>query len=210
MKNILIGVIAIVALAGCSALHEGEMKTLEIGAKAPMINKKMKSVNGTEQTLEKLKKDSGLLVIFTCNTCPFVVGREGKSQGWGGRYNTLFKQAFNMGIGMVLINSNEAKRGGDDSMEAMRLHAKKNRYRTPYLEDTNHELADAFGAKTTPQVFLFDKKMTLAYKGAIDDNVHNAEEVKQNYLVNAMSKMVKGEKVDPATTKPLGCSIKRN
>lgn len=210
MKNILFGAVAILTLVGFSASQKGEIKTIEIGDKAPMAKKEMKSVDDTGQSLESLKKNNGLLVVFSCNTCPFVVGREGKSQGWEGRYNDLYEQANKMGVGMVLINSNEAKRKGDDSMEAMKIHAKKKGYKMTYLEDTNHELADAFGARTTPHVFLFDEKMKLAYKGAIDDNVDSAEEVKQNYLTNAMSKMLKGEKADPAATKPLGCSIKRN
>lgn len=209
MKNILFGAVAILALVGFSVSHEGDMKTIEIGDKAPMAKKEMKAIDKQMHSLESLKEENGLLVVFSCNTCPFVVGRDGKSEGWEGRYNDLYEQSAKMGVGMVLINSNEAKRKGDDSMEAMEMHAKKQGYKMPYVEDTNHELADAFGARTTPHVFLFDGKMKLAYKGAIDDNVDSAKDVKQNYLANAMAKMIKGEKADPAATKPLGCSIKR-
>jgi hypothetical protein len=75
--------------------------------------------------------------------------------------------------------------------------------------DENNTVADAFGARTTPHVFLFNKKMELVYKGAIDDNVDDAEAVTTPYLQNAIVATVAGKTPEPATTKNLGCSIKR-
>ncbi|HCZ08434.1 MAG TPA: thioredoxin family protein, partial [Flavobacteriales bacterium] len=79
----------------------------------------------------------------------------------------------------------------------------------PYVVDREHKLADAFGARTTPHVFLFDSEFRLVYRGSIDDNVNSAAEVKENYLTDAISRMIEGKKVKPAVTKALGCSIKR-
>ncbi|MFM1932922.1 MAG: hypothetical protein RL226_2225 [Bacteroidota bacterium] len=183
--------------------------SLEIGQQAPSTDHKMTGLDGKAQTLQTLKQENGLLVIFSCNTCPFVVGRGEQSQGWENRYNALHALASSSGVGMVLVNSNEAKRTGDDSLEAMREHAKDQGYTMPYVVDHNHVLADAFDARTTPHVYLFNGNMELVYKGAIDDNVDNASEVKENYLQNAIRQMTSGRAIDVSTTKPLGCSIKR-
>ncbi|NQX92590.1 MAG: thioredoxin family protein [Flavobacteriales bacterium] len=215
MKKILLPglLVALVIALGAFTLRDDNAakgtESLEIGNPAPMTDYQMKDVSGKMFNMKDLKKDNGLLVVFSCNTCPFVVGSEGKSEGWEGRYNDLHTQAEKMGFGMVLVNSNEAKRKGDDSMNEMKSHAKNNGYTMPYVVDENHQLADAFGAKTTPHVYLFDGNMNLAYKGAIDDNVNNAKEVKETYLADAMMAVQKGEQPKPDSTKPLGCSIKR-
>jgi hypothetical protein len=112
-------------------------------------------------------------------------------------------------IGFVLVNSNEMKRKDEDSYEAMKAHAAEQKYDGYYTVDKNAEVANAFGAKTTPHVFLFDQYNKLVYKGAIDDNYENAAAVKEHYLMDAISNMVEGKKIDPGTTKPVGCSVKR-
>lgn len=187
---------------------EEEIKTLEIGEKAPQAERKMMDISGSEFSLNTLKMKNGLLVIFSCNSCPFVVGNE-SSEGWEGRYNSLSKIASENQIGMVLVNANEAKRGGDDSFEAMKKRAMDNKYLSKYVVDSNHQLADAFGARTTPHVFLFDQDMKLVYKGAIDDNVKSSKNVKQPYLHDAITNLVKGKKINPNSTRQTGCSIKR-
>jgi hypothetical protein len=75
--------------------------------------------------------------------------------------------------------------------------------------DSQHAVADAFGARTTPHVFLFDGTGVLVYTGAIDDNVDSAKKVKKNWLQDAMNAVAKGQPVPVAQSKPLGCSIKR-
>ena len=145
----------------------------------------------------------GLLVIYSCNTCPWVVA-------WEDRYNELYKECANEGIGFVLVNSNEAKREGADSMEEMKAHAKEKGYfNFAYVVDENHVLADAFGATKTPDVFLFNEEMKLVYKGAIDDNSKDKNAVEEPYLMNAVKALSAGKEINPATTKALGCSIKR-
>jgi hypothetical protein len=79
----------------------------------------------------------------------------------------------------------------------------------PYLLDKAHQVADAFGALKTPHVYLFDKDMTLVYRGSLDDNVSDASAVEANYILDAMTAMKRGKKCDVAETKAIGCSIKR-
>ena len=211
MKKILFTLSLLVVAVAVSAFIMGDKpsESIEIGTSAPMPGLEMKGVDGSMNSLKSLKGENGLLVVFSCNTCPFVVGRDGKSEGWETRYNNLNKQAQMMGFGMVLINSNEAKRDRADSMSEMKSHAKSEGYTMPYVVDENHKLADAFGAKTTPHVYLLDADLKLAYKGAIDDNVDSAKEVSKRYVEDAMTMLTKGQNPDPNSTKPLGCSIKR-
>ena len=180
-----------------------------IGEKAPMITAPMMGIDGKANTLLDLKGDKGLLVIFSCNTCPFVVGNGSKTEGWEGRYNGLAELAESLDIGMVLVNSNEAKREGDDSLAAMKEHAKEAGYTMPYVVDEGSKLANACGARTTPHVYLYNSKLELAYRGSIDDNVNRSEEVKERYLHMAMQRMAEGKKIKTTETKAIGCSIKR-
>lgn len=207
-RNIVLSLSALaIALSSFSLKYFHDHKTLEIGAKAPKTDLKMKDVSGKEHALNDLKKENGLLVIFSCNTCPFVIG--GMGEGWEGRYNKVYDIAEANNIGMVLVNPNEAKREKGDSFDDMVARAKEKSYKSPYVIDNNHVLADAFGARTTPHVFLFDKNMTLVYVGAIDDNVKSTEDVKEFYLKDAIENLAKGQKIDPNATKNIGCSVKR-
>ncbi len=182
---------------------------LAIGVKPPLVDFKMTNVDGQSWSLIDLAGKNGVLVIFTCNTCPFVVGREGRSEGWEGRYNGVIAAARELGIGSVLVNSNEAKRKGDDSLEEMKKHARAAGYIAPYVVDEGHKLADGFGARTTPHVFLLDSEFRLVYRGSIDDNGNASDEVTERYLEEAMTRMISGKKIKPAITKAVGCSIKR-
>jgi thioredoxin-related protein len=167
-----------------------------------MQNELMMDVSDEKMSLKEVTSEQGLLVIFSCNTCPFVVM-------WEDRYAQLEEKCAETGLGMVYINSNQAKRDGDDSVEAMKAHAKKMDYSYPYLIDENSALANAFGAKTTPHIYLFNKDNELVYKGAIDDNYKNIEAVKEPYLLNAIDELLAGKKISLAETKAVGCSIKR-
>lgn len=182
---------------------------LAIGSKAPLADVLMMNVNGTQMSLNTAVGPNGLLVVFSCNTCPFVVGNGEKSDGWEGRYNETGRFAKENGVAMVLVNSNEAKRDNHDSMDAMKAHAKDNNYGMPYLLDANHQLADAFGALKTPHVYLFDGDMNLVYRGSIDDNVSDADAVSARYVQDAITAVANGKPVGVAETKAIGCSIKR-
>lgn len=206
MKTKFMLAVGVLALALMSFLPE--KGTFNIGDKAPMPSYDMKSTDGTMYSLEKLSKENGLIVVFSCNTCPFVVGNH-KNEGWQNRYNDLQKLCDKNDVGMVLVNSNEGKRADEDSYEAMVEHAKNEKYNSLYVLDTNSKLANAFSANTTPHVFLLDGDLKLRYTGAIDDNVKNSREVKEYYVQNAIKNMSAGKKIDPAKTKNIGCSIKR-
>lgn len=190
-----------------AAIHD-PLPDLQIGAPMPGADIAMKDVQGEMRTLKSLMGARGTLVIFTCNTCPFVVGTD-DSEGWEGRYPEYVAMASRFGYGVALINSNEAKRNDGDGYADMQRRWKEKGYGAPYLLDEGHRVADAFGARTTPHVFLFDKDGKLAYKGAIDDNVAKAAEVKERWLFKAMDAVSGGRRPDPAITRNIGCSIKR-
>jgi len=202
MKKFILPLFLILGTLAIFAFSQDASSSLEIGAKAPKQDYQMKGVDGKNYSLKSAAGDKGMLVVFSCNTCPFVVA-------WEDRYNDLYTLAKKNGVGMLLINSNEAKRNGDDSMDEMKKHAKAQAYKSPYVVDKNSELADSFGARTTPHIFLFNADMELVYRGAIDDNYKSKEGVQESYLMDAISKLAKGEKIDPNTTKATGCSIKR-
>jgi hypothetical protein len=205
MKSLLLSLVAMMALAASPVFGQ----ELAIGEKAPMATSPLVGVDGTSHTLLNLKEANGLLVVFSCNTCPFVVGNGTKTEGWEGRYNGLAELAESLQVGMVLVNSNEAKRDGDDSFTAMKNHARDAEYTMPYVVDEGSKLANACGARTTPHVYLFDSNLELAYRGSIDDNVNRSDEVTERYLEVAMTRMAEGKKIKTAETKAVGCSIKR-
>ncbi|WP_421751698.1 thioredoxin family protein [Croceimicrobium sp.] len=202
MKN-LKSLVAMPLLMLALIAFKADHPLLEFGAEAPMADRKMQAVDGKSYSINELKKEKGLLVIFSCNTCPFVLG-------WEDQYPKLKSLADENQIGMVLVNSNERKRDGDDSMAEMQKHAKEAGYTMPYVLDAKNELANAFGAKTTPHVYLFDGAMKLVYRGSINDKFENrSKEAEKMYLEGALKALGAGEKIDPADTRELGCSIKR-
>lgn len=202
MKKTLIA-IATLLITSVSGLVFAQSKSLEIGADMPMINTEMLDAsNGTEVTYYNSAGKNGLLVMFSCNTCPFVVKNEGTTK-------SAIEYATQHGVGVVIINSNEAKRGDEDSYDAMKAYADVKGYTVPYLVDNNSKIADAFGAGHTPEIFLFDSKKKLVYKGAMNDNPRTPSEAKVIYINNAIDAMVAGKAPNPSTTKSIGCSIKR-
>jgi hypothetical protein len=108
-----------------------------------------------------------------------------------------------------LLNSNEAYRADNESLEAMRNYAGNQQYQWFYVVDKNNELADAFGASRTPECFVFNSKGKLVYKGAIDDNPGDAGGVRKEYLKTAIDDMIAGKDIAVKETRSVGCSIKR-
>ena len=198
----LIFLIVLMLAATWYAAAQVHLPDFKVGSQAVLTDVKMKAVSGQEYSLKDLKKSNGLVVIFSCNTCPFV-------KMWEGRYNAIKKWADEHQVGMVLVNSNYKKRDAGDSFADMKKHAKEHGYTMPYVLDKDSRLANAFDAKTTPHAFLFDKDFTLVYKGAIDDNYQSADNVEHPYLKNAISQLASGKIVAKSETPPVGCSIKR-
>lgn len=182
--------------------------SLKIGKKMPLSTLEMTGIDGQNYTLGTLKKTNGIVVIFSCNTCPFVVGNDG-FEGWEKQYNDLHQIALRKGFGFVLVNSNEAKREGEDSLDEMINHAKKAKYTMPYVVDQDSKLADEFGAKTTPHVFVFDSKSKLVYKGSIDNIWDSKRTETLPYLINVMDHLTGDTDLIEKSTPPRGCSIKR-
>jgi hypothetical protein len=199
MKNLLYAAVP-VFFAGL-VLTGSFSDPLPIGATIPHADKKLREISGKEVSFKDAMKKNGLLVMFSCNTCPVVVKYETRTMD-------AAKAALAADIGVILLNSNEAYRDNGDSYDDMKAYAKKMGYNFLYAVDENSAMADAFGANRTPECFLFNKEGKLVYHGAIDDNP-NAPGAAQPYLKSAMGKLVKGEKVDPEKTRSVGCTIKR-
>lgn len=206
IKNTIAGISLLVSTVSFS--QNEELKTLPIGQVVPMTDYKMENIDGKMMDLQSSAGEKGLLVVFSCNTCPFVVGSD-FFEGWEKQYNDLKAFAESHGYKMVLVNSNEGKRDADDALEAMQKRAKEKGYTMPYLVDKNSQLADAFGARTTPHVFLLNKKMELIYTGAIDNKVESKRNSDEKYLEDALKAGAAGKEIELTSTPPRGCSIKR-
>lgn len=189
------------AIAASMAFSIGD--PLPIGSKMPKAETKMKDVSGKEVSMKDVAKENGVLVMFSCNTCPYVI----KNQE---RTNEIAAYAAKMKLGVIILNSNEAQRGDDDSFEAMIEYAKDQKYKWSYVVDKNHEVADAFGANRTPECFLFNKNMTLVYHGAIDDNPSDASAISRHHLKEAINELNAGKEISVKESKSVGCTIKRN
>jgi len=189
--------LAVVALFAFRPLSE-----LPIGSEMPMPDVKMLDVSGKEVSLKSAMGKKGLLVMFSCNTCPYVVKNQSRTIETG-------KYAKEQQIGVIVVNSNEAFRDEADSYEEMKKYGAGQGYQWPYVVDKNSALADAFGANRTPECFLFDSKGKLVYHGAIDDNPSNAEAVTRKHLQAAMDELAAGKEITVKTSRSVGCSIKR-
>lgn len=200
MKKVLFAVLPLAALAVMALRPMGD--PLPLGATIPSPDVKMKDVSGKDVSLKDAKTGKGLLVMFSCNTCPYVI----KSQG---RTNEICQYAQEKGIGVAILNSNEAKRGDDDSYNDMKAYATGQGYKWYYLVDQNSAMADAFGANRTPECFLFDGEGKLVYHGAIDDSPSDASAVSRKHLMVAIDEMKAGKDVSVKQSKSVGCTIKR-
>ena len=177
------------------------LEELPLNAPLPEAGYKMKDVSGKEVSLDEAKTAKGILVVFSCNTCPYVKLSETRIKEYS-------DYCAANGIGCIIVNSNEAQRDVEDSPEEMNKYYAAQKLKCYYTIDANSKLANAFGATRTPQCFLFNAK-GLVYKGAIDDNVKDPTAVKAPYLKDALSSLVKNETPKVQETKSIGCTIKR-
>ena len=176
--------------------------SLPIGSSIPNEGAMMEGKPGQMVSLMQAKTEKGLLVMFSCNTCPYVI----KGQK---RTTEAMHMAKKLGIGMVILNSNEAQRENEDSQPAMIAYADQQQYSVPYLRDDHSMMANMFGATRTPEVFLFDGNSKLVYKGAMEDNPATPQESKVYYLNEAMKALEEKRPIKNPETKSIGCSIKR-
>jgi thioredoxin-related protein len=199
MKKILFTAFPVLALAFA---FNPISDPLPIGAAMPNPDLKMKDVSGKEVSLNSSKLKNGLLVMFSCNTCPYVIKNQSRTM-------EVSKHALANEVGVVILNSNEAYRGNEDSYDAMKEYAAEQKYNWYYLVDQNHIMADAFGANRTPECFLFDKDGKLVYHGAIDDNPNDASAVNRKHLVEAINELKSGKEIAVKESRSVGCTIKR-
>ena len=195
-------IITLFTIMTITSITAQDIQQLPLGSTLPLGDVQMEDVSGRNLTLNGVKGEKGLLVIFSCNTCPWVVK-------WEDRYPVVQKMAEANDIGMILLNPNEDYRDKGDGMQDMILYAEKAGYTIPYVLDKNHRVADAFGASRTPHVYLFDSEDKLVYVGAIDDNANSAADVEEFYIKDAIEQLSAGQPITTASTKSIGCTIKR-
>ena len=195
-------IITLFTIMTITSITAQDIQQLPLGSTLPLGDVQMEGVSGRNLTLDGVKGEKGLLVIFSCNTCPWVVK-------WEDRYPVVQKMAEANDIGMILLNPNEDYRDKGDGMQDMILYAEKAGYTIPYVLDKNHRVADAFGASRTPHVYLFDSEDKLVYVGAIDDNANSAADVEEFYIRDAIEQLSAGQPITTASTKSIGCTIKR-
>jgi len=199
MKKILFAFAAIASIATL-AFTVGD--PLPIGSSMPKASLKMKDVSGKEVAMKDAVKENGVLVMFSCNTCPYVVKNQERTRA-------ISEYAIKMKVGVIILNSNEAYRGNEDSFDNMKDYADGQGYKWNYVVDKDHEVADAFGANRTPECFLFDKNLKLVYHGAIDDSPSDVTAVKRNHLQEAINELTAGKDITVKESRSVGCTIKR-
>ena len=171
---------------------------LLLGASA--IDFQLKGVDGKTHSLNSFSDKKALVVIFSCNHCPYV-------QAYEDRMVQIQKDYSPKGVTIVAINSNDDTGYPEDSYPNMIKRAKERGFNFPYLRDDTQEIAKKYGAICTPHVFAFDQQPRLQYKGRIDDN-RNPESVKTKDLRNALDAILAGHKPSVQETRPFGCSVK--
>ena len=150
---------------------------------------------------KKQTKSDVIVVVFTCNHCPYAQAVEG-------RLITLQEEFSHRSVMVVLICSNDAQGYPEDSFEAMKLRAQQKRYPFPYCHDETQAVAKSFGALCTPHCFVFDRDRTLRYKGRVDDNWKDESAVKERNLYDAIVALIEGKEPPTAEANAIGCSIK--
>lgn len=168
-----------------------------------VVDFKLSGVDGASHSLSDYYRQGaeGVIVIFTCNTCP--VSRRNED-----RIIALHQKTSILGFPVVAINTNDPEKSSGDDFAAMQARASDKSYPFDYLQDMTQEVGKSFGAAHTPQAFLLDKEQRVRYMGAIDDSPYNAANASQHFIEDAVNHLKQGTMPDPAITKSIGCSIK--
>ncbi|MDD4628065.1 MAG: thioredoxin family protein [Candidatus Peribacteraceae bacterium] len=149
----------------------------------------------------KTIKDPVLVVVFTCNHCPYA-------QAYEDRLIALAEHFDQEGVQFILINSNDATDYPEDSFEEMKKRYEAKGYPCPYCFDESQEVAKSFGALCTPHCFVFDRHRKLQYKGRVDNNWEHPDQVTAKNLWNAINALVEGKDPPVQEVNAIGCSIK--
>lgn len=182
-------------------MAETPSKMKALGFKAPEFNL-MDAVTGKLQSLRELASDKATVIMFICNHCPFVKHVN----------NQLIKLAndyYPTGISFIAISSNDAVNYPEDSPEKMKEYAVRLGYPFPYLYDETQEIAQAYDAACTPDLFIFDRNLSCVYRGQLDDSrPSNGKPVTGRDIRNALDSILEGKKVSPDQKPSIGCNIK--
>ncbi len=180
--------------------QNNQTKGYQIGDKVTDFS--LKNVDGKNVSIATLK-DKGVIVIFTCNTCPY-------SKLYEDRIIELHRTYAPKGYSVIAINSNDAKNYPGDSFDNMVKRAKEKSYAFPYLYDESQKVATQFGATRTPHVYLLNKEsdgLKVAYIGAIDNNA-KGNNISKFYVQDAIDALLAGKEIPQNFTKAIGCTIK--
>lgn len=189
-------------LIATSVAANAQINTIIPGTKAPDFT--LPSVDGHEISFSSFPQAKGYIIVFTCNTCPVAKKYEERIIG-------LHKKYAPLGYPVIAINPNDPEVVAGDSFEEMKARAKAKQYPFPYLFDKGQVVTNAYGARVTPHVFLVQKKndqVTVVYTGAIDNDPDNGSG-KAVYLDQAINEISAGNAPTMASTKAIGCSVKR-
>lgn len=195
-------VIALISLLALTAYSVPDGSGYQVGDYVTDFN--LIGTDDQMHSLSSIDNALGYFVIFTCNTCPFAVDNEDRIMALHAQYGPL-------GFPVVAINSNDPDRVPGDSFEAMKQRAADKGFEHLYLFDETQEVAQAFGASRTPQVYLLLKSTSgtaVKYIGAIDDSPRQPGNVTQTYAADAVDALMDGNDPDPNFIKAIGCSIK--
>jgi peroxiredoxin len=175
------------------------MATLNLGEEA--VPFELRGVDGGVHALEDYADKEAVAVAFTCNHCPYA-------QAWEGRLIRIQSDYGARGVQLVAINANDPNKYPDDSFPRMKEHAEERGFNFPYLHDESQEVARAYGAQRTPEIFLFDKSGVLRYHGTVDDNYDDPAAARSHYLIDAIEAVLEDREPAIAQTTPVGCTIK--
>jgi peroxiredoxin len=168
-----------------------------IGVAAPDFE--MRGADGQQYSLSSFEGKDVLVVAFVCNHCPYVVA-------YWERLRALVAEFLE--VQFVGINSNDDVNYPDDSYEKMVELAEREQLKFPYLRDESQDIAKAYHAERTPQVFVFNAERKLVYTGGIDDSCRDAEQVGEQMLRDALLALREGREIEKPEAPSIGCSIK--
>ncbi|MFW5803106.1 MAG: thioredoxin family protein [Verrucomicrobiota bacterium] len=173
--------------------------TLDIGNKAPDFQ--LPATDGKTYSLKDFEDADVLVIFFTCNHCPFVIGSDEVTRQTAEKFAPK-------GVRFVGINSNSENTYAEDSFDHMVERMNQHRFPWVYLRDQSQDVARTYGALRTPHFFVFDKDRKLVYTGRGVDNPRDAEHATVNDLDRALEEITSGNPVSEPVTNPIGCNVK--
>jgi peroxiredoxin len=173
--------------------------TLEPGQKA--VDFRLPSTEGKEYSLADFDKFKYLVVFFTCNHCPYVIGSDELTRATAEKYKSR-------GVGFAGINSNSENTYPEDSFPNMVKRMQLNNFPWVYLYDKSQEIAKAYGALRTPHFYVFDENRKLVYTGRGVDNPRDTSRMTVNNLDIVLDELTGGRSISQQLTNPIGCNIK--